>query len=265
MNRIAKTFDRLTSAGKKALIPYITPEYPYARSTAAILTALDRGGADLIEVGIPFSDPLADGTTIQRSSEIALANGATVSAILDAVKKYRTGGTRPVLLMGYYNPIFHYGVRQFVAMCRDAGVDGLIVPDLPPEEAGELRKESLSNNISNVFLVAPTTTDDRIRKVDECSSDFSYCVSVTGVTGARNRLGSNDGIDEFLKRVRANVRKRFVVGFGISTPEQVRHVWQYADGAVVGSALVDAIAQSRNPEEAAVTAESFLRELRPSA
>ncbi|HTP80097.1 MAG TPA: tryptophan synthase subunit alpha [Bacteroidota bacterium] len=265
MNRIGQTFERLSSSGKKALIPYVTPEFPFRNSTASVLRAIDDAGADLIEVGIPFSDPLADGTTIQRSSEVARLNGATIPVILDAVSKYRKAGSKPLLLMGYYNPILHFGVRRFAAACSDAGVDGLIVPDLPPEEAGELREECRSRAISNVFLLAPTTSQERIRLIDDSSTDFSYCVSVTGVTGARTKLGSNGMLDEFLKKVRANVRKRFVVGFGISNAGQVGHIWQFADGAVVGSALVDAMAQSRTPEEAASNAAGFVRNIRPQS
>jgi tryptophan synthase alpha chain len=264
MNRIQKKFASLKGSRQKALVPYITPEYPFKGITLGLLRALEEGEADLVEVGIPFSDPLADGETIQHSSEIALKNGATIECILRAVREFRTSSDLPVLLMGYVNPIFRFGIDKFLAACHDSGVDGLIVPDLPPEEAGELRRLSASHDISNVFLIAPTTSDSRIKVIDDCSTDFSYCVSVTGVTGARTELGGGSGLDEFLARVRKNALKPFVVGFGISQKEHVQRVWQNADGAVVGSSLITALSKASSEEQALRTAVDFLRSIRPS-
>ena len=263
-HRIRQKFETLKGAGQKALIPYITPEYPYKGITVKLLETLEQAGADLIEVGIPFSDPLADGETIQRSSEIALTNGASIPVILQAVSKFRTVSGLPVLLMGYVNPIIHYGVERFFHACRSAGVDGLIVPDMPPEEASEFTAMSRSNGISNVFLVAPTTPDRRIQEIDALSTDFSYCVSITGVTGARMKLGGEGALDEFLMRVKKNTKKPFVVGFGISKPEQVQRVCRYSDGAVVGSSLINVLTAAKSEEGALRSAADFFRSLRSS-
>ncbi len=263
MNRIKQTFDMLHRTGRKALIPYITPEFPVRGVTVPLLHALERSGANLIELGIPFSDPLADGKTIQHASEVALRHGVTIPSILTAVREFRRSSQLPLLLMGYCNPILQYGVQRFVSDCTDAGVDGVIVPDLPPEEAGELLAASRNANLSNVFLIAPTTSNERIKRIDELSTDFSYCVSVTGVTGVRTELGVNGSLDAFLLRVKQNTRKPFVVGFGVSTCEQVRRVWQQADGTVVGSALLQAMREAQSVDEVVQRASSFLRSLLP--
>ncbi len=265
MNRIKEKFDELRKKGKKALIPYITPEFPVQGVTLPLLRELDSAGADLIEIGVPFSDPLADGKTIQRSSDIALRHGVTISKILQVVREFRKESETPLLLMGYINPIMRYGISKFLGDCGACGIDGLIIPDLPPEEASEIRQASSQRDISNVFLIAPTTPDQRIRQLDELSTDFSYCVSVTGVTGARVEIGSDGSFDHFLKRVRKNTKKPFVVGFGISKPNHVKHVWQFADGAVVGSALLQAIEQEQSIESVVRTARNFLLSLRESS
>ena len=264
MNRIQKKFDSLRSSGQKALIPYITPEYPFKGVTLGLLRALEEAKADLVEVGIPFSDPLADGETIQHSSELALRNGVTIELILEAVHKFRSGSELPILLMGYVNPIIRMGIEKFLASCESAGVDGLIVPDLPPEEASQIISASKAHGISNVFLIAPTTSDARMREIDSYSSDFSYCVSVTGVTGARTQFGAGAELDEFLQRVRRNTKKPFVVGFGISQRAHVQRVWELADGAVVGSSLITALGKASSEEQALQLASDFLRSLRPS-
>jgi tryptophan synthase alpha chain len=264
MNRIQKKFTSLRSAGQKALIPYITPEFPFKGVTLGLLRALEEGEADLIEVGIPFSDPLADGETIQHSSEAALRNGVTVERILEAVHRFRADSELPILLMGYVNTIIRMGIEKFVASCKAAGVDGLIIPDLPPEEAADVMTSSKRHGISNVFLMAPTTSDDRMKEIDGLSTDFSYCVSVTGVTGARTQLGAGGGLDEFLIRVRKNTQKPFVVGFGLSQREHVKRIWKYADGAVVGSSLISVLGKALTEEQALKSASDFLRSLRPS-
>jgi tryptophan synthase alpha chain len=264
MNRIRKKLSELKERGKKALIPYITPEFPFKGTTLPLLRELDRSGADMIEVGIPFSDPLADGETIQHSSEVALKNGVSIPFILDVVREFRKSSDLPILLMGYINPILHFGTKRFLTASENAGVDGLIIPDLPPEEATELKVASETHGISNVFLIAPTTPRVRIRLIDDLSTDFSYCVSVTGVTGARTELGNDGSLDQFLERVRKNTRKAFVVGFGISRPEHVRYVWRYADGAVVGSALIRILESSTSLEDALTKSKNFLLSLRPS-
>jgi tryptophan synthase alpha chain len=264
MNRIRTTFEKLRTAGRKALIPYITPEFPFEGITLPLLQQLEGGGADLIEVGIPFSDPLADGATIQHSSEVALKNGATIRKSLDATNRFREASQVPLVLMGYVNPILHWGVDRFLSDCRRSGVDGIIVPDLPPEEASEFKTACERSDISAVFLIAPTTPDERIRRIDDLSTDFSYCVSVTGVTGERAQLGTDDSLSRFLKRVRSLTTKPFVVGFGISNSEQVKRVWAHADGAVVGSALINVLAKAESRQDALEAARHFLLSLRPS-
>jgi tryptophan synthase alpha chain len=264
MNRIREKFTSLRNSGRKALIPYITPDYPFKGITLGLLRALEEAEADFIEIGIPFSDPLADGETIQHSSEIALKNGVTIDRILRAVSEFRGSSELPILLMGYVNPILHMGIEKFLESCKSAGVDGLIVPDLPPDEAAAITGLSKKYELSNVFLIAPTTSDERIREIDGYSTDFSYCVSVTGVTGARSQFGAGGKLDEFLKRVRMNTQKPFVVGFGISQREHVQHVWEHADGAVVGSSLINVLGKAESEEQALRSAVDFLRSLRPS-
>ena len=228
-----------------------------------LLRSVSASGADLLEVGIPFSDPLADGKTIQHSSEVALRNGASLASILASLKEFRTASEVPILLMGYLNPILRFGLERFTDAAVAAGVDGVIIPDLPPEESGSLVESCTKAGLSNVFLIAPTTDDGRIRLIDTLSTDFSYCVSVTGVTGARSSLGTNGSPDAFFQRVRRETKKPFVVGFGVSSREQVADIWRYADGAVVGSALIDRIGRAQSIEEAATEAASFLKSLRP--
>ncbi|HWP82776.1 MAG TPA: tryptophan synthase subunit alpha [Bacteroidota bacterium] len=264
MNRIQKKFEQLHTTGKKAIVPYITPEFPFKGITLDLLRACKEAGADMVEVGIPFSDPLADGPTIQHSSHVALSNGVTMSSILDIVREFRRQSEIPIILMGYVNPMFRRGYERFTAEASSAGVDGLIVPDLPPEEGFELKKACESAGLSIVFLIAPTTPDERMKRIDLLSTDFTYCVSVTGVTGSRESIGTNGSLDRFLQRVRLNVKKPFVVGFGISNSDQVRNVCRYADGAVVGSALIDAIGKAHNPAEAIDHTKRFLLSLSPS-
>jgi len=263
MNRIRKKFNELHATGGKALIPYITPEFPLKGMTLPLLEELEQAGADLIEIGIPFSDPLADGETIQRSSDVALHNGVTIGTILDVVSQFRTRSQLPLVLMGYINPILRRGVDRFLSDCRTSGVDGVIIPDLPPEEASHFKSACGETGISAIFLVAPTTPDERIRRIDNLSTDFSYCVSITGVTGERAQLGEGDSLGQFLKRVRSNAQKPFVVGFGISKSEHVKRVWEHADGAVVGSALINVLARASSQREALKAAREFLLSLRP--
>ncbi|MBU90855.1 MAG: tryptophan synthase subunit alpha [Acidobacteria bacterium] len=242
-----KTSDRISSAfaaGREAsqplVVPFITAGYPTATSTVPIVTALAASGADMIEIGMPFSDPLADGPTIQHASEVALRNGMTVGKTLEAVREIRASGTDAALiLMGYCNPVFAYGVDAFIKDATQVGVDGLIIADMPPDEAGEFLVSCRAVGLSLTFLVAPNAPDDRIRKVDGASTHFSYCVSVTGVTGARSAIESRT--IEFLQRMRKLSTKPFVVGFGIKKPEHVMTLGPHADGVVVGSAIIDAI------------------------
>ena len=264
MNRIRTAFQQLRSQDKKALIPYITPDFPLRGTTVPLILALEKAGATHLEVGIPFSDPIADGEMIQRSSHLAIQNGATIGGVLAAVKEARKETSLPIILMGYVNPVLRYGTEKFLRDAADCGVDGMIVPDLLPEESDQWRTLSASNEISNVFLMAPTTPDARIAYVDSISNDFTYCVSVTGVTGARTAFGDPAAFEAFLRRVKKNTTKPFVVGFGISNREQIVSVCRYADGVVVGSALLRFIERETSIFGAAKSAAAFLSSLADS-
>ncbi len=256
MNRISAAFQKYSSEKKTFVIPYITPEFPIPGVTIPLILALESAGAAMIEIGIPFSDPLADGPTIQHSSEVAIRNGASLKRVLAIVKEARTKTNIPLLFMGYVNPILNHGMGKFCADAKDAGIDGMIIPDLPPEESGEFRSLCTQHGLSNVFLIAPTSSDERIRYIDGLSTDFTYCVSVTGVTGSVNTFGSN--FDGFLTRVKNNTKKPFVVGFGIKSREQVTQISETADGVVVGSALLQAIGGEKSAEAVTAAAKQFL-------
>lgn len=250
----------LRQARRPLVIPFVTAGFPELDSTLDIVTAIAAAGADVIEIGVPFSDPLADGPTIQRSSERALANGVTVAWVLDTVARLRAlpaTSAVPLILMGYCNPIFRYGLDRFLDDALSAGVDGLIVPDLPPEEAREYRQGCQQRGIAAVFLVAPNAPDERIVTVDRASTHFSYCVSITGVTGARADVQARTVA--FLQRVRALAEKPFVVGFGVRGAEHVLALGPYADGVVVGSALIEILEQAADPAAAAAAKVAELR------
>ena len=263
-DRIRRRWEVLSKEHRKALIPYITPEFPVRGATLPVLQSLAKQGSDFIEVGVPFSDPIADGPTIQGSSEVALRNGATIPHILAAIREFRASSEIPVLLMGYVNPILRYGVDRFMQESAAAGVDGLILPDVPPEESSDISASMKKAGLSMVCLIAPTSSDERIRTLDNLSTDFSYCVSLTGVSGARDKLGSGQNVESFLRRVQMNAKKKYVVGFGISSAAHVGEVWRMADGAVVGSALIKAMSGAGDPAEAAAAAGTFLSSLRPN-
>lgn len=237
MNRIEETFASLKSAGRKALIPYIMAGDPDLETTAALVVELDRRGADLVELGVPFSDPIADGPTIQRAALRALDRGTTLRTIVETVSSIREHSGIPVVLMTYYNPVLAYGIGD---LCRDAaraGVDGLIVPDLPPEEGAELSAACRRHGLTVIFLVAPTSTTARIELVSRHTTGFVYCVSLTGVTGARGKLA--DGVDAFMAQVRSHTDRPLGLGFGISSPVQACEAARLADGVIVGSAIIN--------------------------
>ena len=256
-DRIADMFQRTRAAGRPAIIPFVPGGWPEPDATLAIARAAVEGGADALEIGFPFSDPLADGATNEAAYQQALANGVTLVTVLDAVRAIRAEGIAvPVLLMGYCNPLFSYGTERFVADAVAAGVDGLIIVDLPPEEAAELEGPARAAGLHLVYLLAPTSTAERITVVTSHASGFIYCVSVTGVTGARTSM--SDQLPEFLARVRAQTDLPLAVGFGISNREHVQAVGAVADAAVIGSAFVQAVGAAA-PAARADAVRTFVR------
>lgn len=259
-SRIGEAFARCKAEGRTALIPFLTAGYPDMATMEATLPALVEGGADLIEIGVPFSDPLAEGKTVQRSSEGALANGTRFVDCLDLARRLREhhGLTVPVILMGYYNPILQYGIERAAADAAAAGVDGFIVPDLPAEESGELYDACQRYGCNLIFLVAPTSTDERLQAAGRQASGFIYCVSVTGITGSRSSLA--DDLPAFLTRVRAASDLPLAVGFGVSTHEHVAAIGKVAEAAVCGSALLNHL-EDVPKDEQPEAAKRFLRGL----
>ena len=259
MNRIDARFRELKRRKEKALIVYLTAGFPTVKMLPELVRACADAGADLVELGVPFSDPLADGPTIQATSERALANGVSPAMVLQqAAGLRRRGITLPLALMTYYNPVLRYGVRRFCGDCRSSGVDGLIVPDLPPEEAGELVRAARPLGLDTIFLAAPTSTRERLRRLVKVSTGFVYDVSLTGVTGARSSLPAEVGAH--VRRIQGLTRLPVCVGFGISTPAQVRQMVRVADGVIVGSALLNLIRRSGRRAPRAVY--RFLRGLK---
>lgn len=254
MSRIASAF-----TGRPAFMPYYPLGYPTLPVSIDVIEALARNGADLIEVGLSFSDPLADGPVIQQATQTALQQGITVAKSLAAVRELRARGvTTPFVLMGYINPLLAYGLERLKRDVIDVGADGFIVPDLPPEESEEF--EAAVAPLPQIRMLAPTTPDERLGRVLTGAQGFVYLVSVTGVTGARTQIA--DGLGDFVARVRAHTSLPLCVGFGIGTPEQARAVSQMADGVIVGSATVRAVGASTTPAQtAAEFAAAFRRAL----
>ena len=240
--RIESLFKRLKAQKKKALITFVTAGDPDLPTSKKIIQQLERSGADLIELGIHFSDPMADGPTIQASSERALKKDVHLDNVLGLVRDIRKKSEVPIVLFGYYNPIFTYGLKKFAKEVKAAGADGVLVVDLPPEECDELKDELDSNGVDFIFLLTPTSDDRRIKLVASKASGFIYFVSVTGVTGARKSLSSD--IPKYVRRIRRHTKLPIGVGFGVSTPAQAKEVAKCADGAVVGSAIINIIAEN---------------------
>jgi tryptophan synthase alpha chain len=252
--RITRRFAQFREAGELGIIAYITAGDPSLDATLRFVLALAEAGADIIELGIPFSDPLADGPTIQRASERALKAGTTLSGVLGLVRRIRETSQVPIVLFGYYNPIFQMGLEKFAAAASSAGADGVLVTDLTPEESVDYRQVMASHNLDTIFLGAPTSTDQRLTLVSSCSSGFLYLISRTGVTGAKDALPDN--LPSLVRRARAVTRLPIAVGFGISLPGHVSVLGGLADAAVIGSALVSEIerATSSGASEANIDA-----------
>jgi tryptophan synthase alpha chain len=259
--RIAEAFRKVSAEGRAALIPYLTLGYPTPHLSLELVEAAVAGGADLVELGIPFSDPLADGPTIQRATHLALQQGMTVPRCLEMAAELRASGVEvPLLFMGYVNPILAYGVEAFVQDSPQAGINGFIVPDLPPEEADEIEAACRHSGLALVYLLAPTSTEERVALVAERSQGFVYLVSLVGVTGARDALPP--GLVEFVGRVRKVTEMPLAVGFGISTPAQARRVGELANGVVVGSAILRLVEDEAAVKQPVRKVEDFVRSLR---
>jgi tryptophan synthase alpha chain len=262
MSRIAETFARIRAERRTGLVTFTTAGDPDLSRSAEILKALDRGGADVLEVGVPFSDPLADGPVIQRATERALAAGGSLRAALTMIENVRAAIAAPVVVFSYANPLLRMGVEAFAERAAAAGVDGVLTLDLPIEEAGSFHQALSAAGLDTIFLLSPTTTDERIRKAAELGSGFLYGISRLGVTGARDRVESS--AEALVRRIRAHTALPIALGFGISSPEQVAEVGNYADAAVVGSALVSKIAEFGASADLIAQVEKYVRWLKSS-
>jgi tryptophan synthase alpha chain len=260
VSRLAEAFERIRDSQSPGLVTYITAGDPDLARTRGLLTALDRAGADVVEVGVPFSDPLADGPVIQRATERALAAGATLHGVLDMIADARNGVRAPLVLFSYANPILRLGADRFADRAQEAGIDGVLVLDLPIEEADDFRNTLKRRGIDTILLLSPTTTDERLRKAARLGSGFLYAISRLGVTGARDRLAA--GARELVQRIRTVTTLPVALGFGISKPEHVREVGRWAEAAVVGSALVSVIAEAGSCSDLDTRVEEYVRWLK---
>ena len=259
-HRLAAAFSRLRAGKTPGLVTYVAAGDPDLPRTEGILRALDRAGADVLEIGVPFSDPLADGPVIQRATERALASGTTLAGVLDMLERVRPELRAPFVIFSYANPILRMGAESFADRAKAAGVDGVLVLDLPIEEAAGFRNMLAARRIDTILLLSPTTTDERLRKAASLGSGFLYAISRLGVTGARDRLA--DGAQEMVQRIRRVSDLPVALGFGISKPEHVREVGRWADAAVVGSALVSVIAEAGASDDLDRRVEEYVRWLK---
>ena len=260
MNRIDQKFEQLKQQNKKALITFITAGDPDIETTVKLVLEMEKSGADIIELGIPFSDPIAEGPVIQEASVRALAGGVNLDIIMDAVKKIRRQTQLPLVFMMYFNSIFKYGTKKFFERCADIGIDGVIVPDLPFEESGEIAEYSKRFGIYNILLVAPTSDSERMKKICGATKGFLYCVSSLGVTGERGEFKTDFSamFDELNKD--SDIPK--CIGFGISTPQHVKQLKEYADGLIVGSAVVRRVADGATNEQKLNDVRKLVKELK---
>lgn len=259
MNRIDQKFTELKSLKKKAFIAFITAGDPDLETTVDLVLAFEKVGVDIVELGIPFSDPLADGPTIQAASQRSLLAGTTIPKIIEAVRQIRKTSQIPIALMTYYNPVFHFGEERFIKATKAAGVDGVIVPDLPPEEAKGLIAASRKHDLATVFFLSPTTTNQRVGKIVKASTGFIYYVSLTGVTGTAQGLPKD--MIQRIKKVKRATTKPICVGFGVSTASQVRSIKAVADGVIVGSAIIKEIEQHRDSAAMVPLIAKFVKDL----
>src|SRR2546423_2125936 len=259
MSRIADTFADLRRENRRGFIPFITAGDPDLQTTKELIVELARVGSTVIELGIPFSDPMADGPVIQRASERALRHGFGIDDVLQVVSDARKGTNVPIILFSYFNPLLQFGIERLAREAKGAGVDGVLVTDLVPEEAGEFASILQANDLDMIFLVAPTSTDERLKMVADRASGFIYAVSRAGVTGQRDEMSAE--AEKLVNRVRQFSDLPIAVGFGISTPKHVRDVWRYADAAVVGSAIVKVVAESSSGSVAVSNVGQVVRQL----
>jgi tryptophan synthase alpha chain len=260
MSRIDAAFRELRATGQPGLVTYVTAGDPDYERSREILVRLDRAGADVLEIGVPFSDPLADGPVIQRATERAIASGTTLKTVLQMIADVRPLVNAPMVIFSYANPILRMGLETFVARAKEAGVDGVLTLDVPPEESGEIREALSRARIDTIFLLSPTTSVDRIRRAAALGSGFLYGISRLGVTGARDEVA--DSARDLGERVRKETAMPFALGFGISRPEHVRAVSGFADAAVVGSALVQVIAAHGHSPSLFAEVERYVRWLK---
>lgn len=257
MNRLSKVTAVAAASGKKLFCAFTTLGYPDLGKTEKLVLAFEKEGVDIVELGFPFSDPLADGPTIQFSSEQALAGGVRIQDAFDLAKKLRKKGCEvPLVFFTYFNPVFHYGAEKFLKAAQEAGFDAVLVPDLPPDQEPEFRAQAKIRDLPIVFLIAPTSDAARTRMIARESQGFIYYVSLRGVTGARQALPSE--IRRHLKQIKKVTHKPVLVGFGVSKPQQARSLSQWSDGVIVGSAIIDRIRKAKGRIEPAV---SFIREM----
>ncbi len=263
LTRISKRFAELRDAGELGIVAYITAGDPTLDATPKYVLALAEAGADIVELGVPFSDPLADGPTIQRASERALKSGTTLHGVLDLVRRIRQANQVPLVLFTYFNPVLQFGLGKFAAAAAEAGADGVLVTDLAPEESEDYRRILQAHRLDTIFLAAPTSTDERLQKIAACSSGFLYLISRTGVTGAKDALP--DDLPALLRRARRFTQLPIAVGFGISLPGHVSVLGGLADAAVVGSALVSEIEKASSVEAASAALRDRVRSLKDAA
>jgi len=260
LNRIDVKFRQLKKNRQKALIIFITAGYPSLDATYKLILEFSRIGVDIIELGVPFSDPIADGPVIQKASQVALNKKVNLIDILNLVRRARKKTDIPICLMTYYNPVFCFGERRFVKMAAASGVDGLLVPDLPPEEAGVLLGLARKSDLDIIFFISPTTTPKRIKSIARVSKGFVYYISLTGITGIRKNLPQD--LVSNIRSLKKNISRPICVGFGISTPGQVKQIFRIADGAIIGSAVVKKIKDNLKKRSLIKTVSKFVYRLR---